>query len=163
VFEAIRRDRRDDPDVSIRELATRHGVHRRTLRQALASAQPPARRVPLRVRVRLLEEHQLVLAYSTVRDYARPRIRLRVAGRTGGPDAEACGHVELHFAVWEHVASCVCAYGSSPPVTAPELSTAVVPATKSRLPARTAREKPMTGAWREDETTRETDMLLLVQ
>ena len=28
MFEAIRRDRRDDPDVSIRELALRHGVHR---------------------------------------------------------------------------------------------------------------------------------------
>jgi len=49
VFEAIRRDRRDDPDVSIRELATRHGVHRRTVRQALVSAEPPARKVPLRV------------------------------------------------------------------------------------------------------------------
>ena len=92
MFEAIRRDRRDDPDVSIRELATRHGVHRRTVRQALASAQPPPRKVPervapvldpvkalidamlredltaprkqrhtaLRVRVRLLEEHEVV-------------------------------------------------------------------------------------------------------
>ena len=49
MFEAIRRDRRDEPGVSIRELATRHRVHRRTVRQALASAQPPARRVPLRV------------------------------------------------------------------------------------------------------------------
>ena len=38
VFEAIRRERREDPDVSIRELASRHGVHRRTVRQALASA-----------------------------------------------------------------------------------------------------------------------------
>ena len=48
VFEAIRRDRRDDPDVSIRELAVRHGVHRRTVRQALASAEPPPRKVPVR-------------------------------------------------------------------------------------------------------------------
>ena len=47
MFEAIRRDRRDDPDVSIRELAVRHGVHRRTVRQALASAEPPARKVPV--------------------------------------------------------------------------------------------------------------------
>ena len=95
--------------MSIRELAARHGVHRRTVRQALASAEPPARKVPvraapvldpvkplidamlradldaprkqrhtaLRVRERLLVEHQLVVAYSTVRDYvreARPRI-----------------------------------------------------------------------------------------
>ena len=48
MFEAIRRDRRDDPDVSIRELAVRHGVHRRTVRQALASAEPPPRKVPVR-------------------------------------------------------------------------------------------------------------------
>lgn len=119
MFEAIRRDRRDDPDVSIRELATRHGVHRRTVRQALASAQPPARRVPLRVapvldpvkplidamlredltaprkqrhtalrvRVRLLEEHQLVVAYSTVRDYVRDA-RPRIAAEAGKALAE---------------------------------------------------------------------------
>ena len=95
--------------MSIRELASRHGVHRRTVRQALASAEPPPRKVcerpapvlgpvrPLidamlredlyaprkqrhtarRVRERLLEEHQLAVAYPTVRDYvrvARPRI-----------------------------------------------------------------------------------------
>ena len=36
LFEKIRRDRRLD-DLSIRELADRHGVHRRTVRQALAA------------------------------------------------------------------------------------------------------------------------------
>ena len=47
MFEAIRRDRREDPDVSIRELAVRYGVHRRrTVRQALASAEPPPRKTP---------------------------------------------------------------------------------------------------------------------
>ena len=40
VFELIRRDGRDG--LSIRELADRHHVHRRTVRQALASAVPPA-------------------------------------------------------------------------------------------------------------------------
>lgn len=44
LFEAIRRDRRLDPEVSIRRLAERHGVHRRTVRQALESAMPPPRR-----------------------------------------------------------------------------------------------------------------------
>jgi len=43
VFEQIRRDRRIE-GLSIRELANRHGVHRRTVRQALASAVPPARK-----------------------------------------------------------------------------------------------------------------------
>ena len=119
VFEAIRRDRRDDPDVSIRELAVRHGVHRRTVRQALASAEPPPRKVPvraapvldpvkplidamlrqdldaprkqrhtaLRIRERLLDEHQLVVAYSTVRDYVR-EARPRIAAEAGKPLAE---------------------------------------------------------------------------
>ncbi|WP_081684176.1 IS21 family transposase [Granulicoccus phenolivorans] len=114
VFEAIRRDRRDDPDVSIRELAVRHGVHRRTVRQALASAEPPPRKVPvrtapvldpvkplidamlrqdldaprkqrhtaLRVRERLLDEHQVEVAYSTVRDYVRDA-RVRIAAEAG--------------------------------------------------------------------------------
>ena len=46
-FEGIRRDRRDE-DLSIRELAARHHVHRRTVRAALADAVPPARRVAVR-------------------------------------------------------------------------------------------------------------------
>lgn len=50
LFEKIRRDRRLD-QLSIRELADRHGVHRRTVRQALAAAVPPPRRVyPVRPR-----------------------------------------------------------------------------------------------------------------
>jgi transposase len=43
LFEQIRRDRRVE-ELSIRELADRHRVHRRTVRQALASAVPPARK-----------------------------------------------------------------------------------------------------------------------
>ncbi len=41
-FEAIRRERREK-GLSIRALARRYHVHRRTVRQALASATPPAR------------------------------------------------------------------------------------------------------------------------
>ncbi|MBA2417138.1 MAG: IS21 family transposase [Geodermatophilaceae bacterium] len=44
VFEQIRRDRRLE-ELSIRELAERHGVHRRTVRQALESAVPPPRKI----------------------------------------------------------------------------------------------------------------------
>ena len=44
LFEQIRRDWRAGGS-SIRELAVRHHVHRRTVRQALASAVPPPRRV----------------------------------------------------------------------------------------------------------------------
>lgn len=47
LFEAIRRDARRE-ELSVRALAERHGVHRRTVRAALASAVPPARKVPVR-------------------------------------------------------------------------------------------------------------------
>jgi hypothetical protein len=43
LFEQIRRDQRL-AQLSIRELAERHGVHRRTVRQALGSAVPPPRK-----------------------------------------------------------------------------------------------------------------------
>ena len=45
-FERIRRDSR--AGLSIRELSRKHRVHRRTVRQALASAAPPARKAPER-------------------------------------------------------------------------------------------------------------------
>jgi len=47
LFERIRRDHRDQ-GLSIRALAERHRVHRRTVRQALANAVPPSRKVPER-------------------------------------------------------------------------------------------------------------------
>ena len=43
LFEQIRRDRRVEA-LSIRELAQRHGVHRRAVRAALASPLPPPRK-----------------------------------------------------------------------------------------------------------------------
>jgi transposase len=43
-FEQIRRDRERE-DLSLRALAERHGVHRRTVRAALQSPLPPAKRV----------------------------------------------------------------------------------------------------------------------
>jgi AcrR family transcriptional regulator len=45
-FEQIRRDRAQE-GLSIRELARRHGVHRRAVRQALKSAVPPPKRKPV--------------------------------------------------------------------------------------------------------------------
>ena len=52
LFEAIRRDHRRE-ELSIRGLADRHGVHRRTVREALGSAAPPPRKTPVRVAPRL--------------------------------------------------------------------------------------------------------------
>jgi transposase len=45
-FEQIRRDR-DREGLSLRALAVRYGVHRRTVKQALASPVPPAKRAPV--------------------------------------------------------------------------------------------------------------------
>lgn len=47
LFETIRRDHRN-LGLSIRALAAKHHVHRRIVRQALASAIPPARKMPER-------------------------------------------------------------------------------------------------------------------
>lgn len=52
IFAAIRRDRRVE-GASVRELADRYHVHRRTVRQALENAQPPERKVPVRRAARL--------------------------------------------------------------------------------------------------------------
>jgi transposase len=52
LFAAIRRDARVE-ECSVRELADRHHVHRRTVRQALVSAIPPPRRTPARTSPRL--------------------------------------------------------------------------------------------------------------
>lgn len=52
LFEAIRRDARRE-EMSIRGLSERYGVHRRTVRQALAAAQPPPRKTPQRAAPKL--------------------------------------------------------------------------------------------------------------
>ena len=52
LFAAIRRDARVD-ECSIRELSDRYHVHRRTVRQALASAVPPPRKTATRISPRL--------------------------------------------------------------------------------------------------------------
>ncbi|WP_051399810.1 IS21 family transposase [Haloechinothrix halophila] len=52
LFASIRRDRRNDPEVSVRALADRYGVHRRTVGEALASAlSKPRKKAPPRVLV----------------------------------------------------------------------------------------------------------------
>ena len=47
LYERIRMDNRE-PGMGIRALAARHHVHRRIVREALASAVPPERKVPER-------------------------------------------------------------------------------------------------------------------
>jgi hypothetical protein len=54
LFADIRRDRRDDPGVSTRELAKRYRVSRRTVGAALSGAVPPPRK-PMPSRASLLD------------------------------------------------------------------------------------------------------------
>jgi transposase len=59
LYAAIRRDARVEA-LSIRALATRYRVHRRTVREALASAVPPARKPPRRSSPRLDAVRELI-------------------------------------------------------------------------------------------------------
>lgn len=104
LFAAIRRDAQDRH--SIRALAARHQVHRRTIRQALADPVPPPRKempkrgyaldrlhdpiiamltaepgLPVRqVWERLLDKHNVGVSYATVRDYIM-RLRTGIPGQ----------------------------------------------------------------------------------
>lgn len=80
VFEQIRRDHRLE-QLSIRELSERHRVHRRTVRQALASAVPPPRK-PYRSRPRpAIDQHAAVVDGWLVADQQAPRKQRHTARR----------------------------------------------------------------------------------
>lgn len=81
VFEEIRRDSRAEPGLSVRELARRHGVHRRAVRQALASPVPPPRReYPARPRPAIDPWRELIDAWL-VADQKVPRKQRHTARR----------------------------------------------------------------------------------
>jgi transposase len=71
LFEAIRRDERRD-GLSIRALADRHGVHRRTVRQALENAVPPERKTPARTAPKL-DPAKLLIDAMLLLDLTAPR------------------------------------------------------------------------------------------
>ena len=79
LFEAIRRDERLD-GLSIRALADRHGVHRRTVRQALENAVPPQRKIPERTAPKLDPAKALIDAMLT-EDLTAPRKQRHTARR----------------------------------------------------------------------------------
>ena len=79
LFAANRRDERVE-GLSIRQLADRHKVHRRTVRQALESAIPPGRKTPERVS-RRLEDFKPVIDAMLREDLDAPRKQKHTARR----------------------------------------------------------------------------------
>ena len=82
LFEHIRRDRRDE-GVSIRGLADRHRVHRRTVRQALRSALPPPRKQASRAAPKLGPYVEIIREWL-VADLSAPRKQRHTARRVWG-------------------------------------------------------------------------------
>jgi transposase len=78
-FEQIRRDARQE-GLSVRALARRHGVHRRTVRQALTAALPPARKTPARAAPALGPWKAIITAWLEA-DQTAPRKQRHTARR----------------------------------------------------------------------------------
>ena len=78
-FERIRRDARDE-DMSIRALADKHKVHRRTVRAALADAVPPVRKPPVRT-APVLGPHEATIRRWLTEDLSAPRKQRHTARR----------------------------------------------------------------------------------
>lgn len=78
-FERIRRDARDE-GMSIRALADKHKVHRRTVRCALADAVPPARKAPARV-APVLGPYEATIRRWLTEDLDAPRKQRHTARR----------------------------------------------------------------------------------
>lgn len=79
LFAAIRRDARVE-GLSIRQLATKYEVHRRTVRQALASAVPPPRKTPVRIST-VLEPFKPAIDAMLRSDLVAPRKQRHTARR----------------------------------------------------------------------------------
>jgi DNA-binding transcriptional regulator YhcF (GntR family) len=95
VFAAIRTDARVE-GLSVRALAVRHGVHRRTVRAALKSAEPPERKTPVRPSARLAK-FKLVIDAMLVEDTTAPRKQRHTARRVLARLIEEHGAGDLSY------------------------------------------------------------------
>ncbi len=103
LFEAIRRDHRRD-GLSIRALSDKYEVHRRTVRQALESASPPERKVPVRSAPKLDPAKPLIEAMLRA-DLDAPRKQRHTARRILARLVDEHGMDELTYSsVRDHVA-----------------------------------------------------------
>lgn len=101
-FERIRRDRRDE-GLSIRQLAVKYGVHRRTVRQALADPMPPERKSPEREAAVFGRYEQIVRDWLEA-DLDAPRKQRHTARRVWQRLVEEHGAQLAESTVRPHVA-----------------------------------------------------------
>jgi transposase len=95
LFARIRRDARVE-GLSVRALAARHGVHRRTVRQALESATPPERKLRQGVSWRL-EPFKTAIDAMLIEDTTAPRKQRHTARRILARLVEEHGAKELSY------------------------------------------------------------------
>jgi transposase len=95
LFAQIRRDARVE-GLSVRALAARHGVHRRTVRQALISALPPERK-PRQGVSRRLEPFKTAIDAMLLEDTKAPRKQRHTARRILARLIDELGAVELSY------------------------------------------------------------------
>jgi transposase len=95
LYAAIRRDRRVE-GLSIRALADRYRVHRRTVRQALACAEPPPRKTPVRAAPKL-DGFKPVIDAMLAEDLTAPGKQRHTAKRVFARLIDEHGATELSY------------------------------------------------------------------
>jgi transposase len=102
LFAAIRRDARVE-GLSVRELARRHHVHRRTVRQALESAEPPPPK-PRSWKAPRLDPFKAAIDAMLVADLTAPRKQRHTSRRVHARLLEEHGAVVSYSTVRDYVA-----------------------------------------------------------